>query len=130
MYFGKQPTNSYSTDRVDDEERAFAKRHNLIYYLKVWDLSNDILLGHLIDINTDGLMLVSNQPIKIDQEFEIEIRWEDPDEQFKNIRVNACSRWTGSDKTPSLHNTGFQLIRPSEEVIAGIQEVIREYTFS
>ncbi|MEJ1438152.1 MAG: hypothetical protein RPU61_12735 [Candidatus Sedimenticola sp. (ex Thyasira tokunagai)] len=67
---------------------------------------------------------------KVDQEFEIEIRWEDPDEQFKNICVNACSRWTGSDKNPSLHNTGFQLIRPSEEVIAGIQEVIREYTFS
>ncbi len=119
-----------SDNETSGEERALRQRHNLIYYLKVWDLNNDRLLGHLIDINTDGLMLLSNQPIGLGREFSMEIRREDPDEQFMNIRCHACSRWERSDKNPSLYNTGFQLINPSEEVIAGIQDVIREYTFS
>ncbi|MES9855185.1 MAG: hypothetical protein ABW166_01085 [Sedimenticola sp.] len=129
MYFGKQLTTPASPDEAQEEERLLKQRHNLIYYLKVWDLREERLLGHMINLNTDGLMLVSNQPIDTDREFELEIRRDDPDEQEMNIRFNACSRWAGRDTNPALHNTGFQLIQPSEEVIAEIQELIREYTF-
>lgn len=130
MYFGKQPPEESADEGGFGEERTLRQRHRLIYYLKVWNLTDDRLLGHLIDINTDGLMIVSSQPIEINQEFELEIRWDEPDDQFESIRFIAHSRWAGTDKNPALFNTGFQLISPDSEVTAAIQEVIREYTFS
>ncbi len=128
MYFGKRYDTAPQGDTVVDERRGIMRRH-LIFYLRVWDTKTDQLMGHIVDINTDGLMLISEQQIETGKEFELEIRWQTPDGRPEVIRFLAESRWSDNDINSAFFDTGFQLVNPSEETLNPIREVIREYGF-
>ncbi len=128
MYFGKKYETAQRGDNVTDERRAIHRRH-LIYYLRVWDTATDKLLGHIVDINTDGLMLISEQPIKTGRPFDLEIRWQNTQGEPENLRFSAVSRWSNNDVNSAFFDTGFQLIDPSKEVLDPIRLMIRQYGF-
>ncbi|MCP3672024.1 MAG: PilZ domain-containing protein [Gammaproteobacteria bacterium] len=125
MFFGNkhQPT----TDNNDDR-RAIKRRH-LIYYLRVWDLKTDQLLGHIVDINTGGFMLISEKPIEPKQTFGLEIHWNTPDETEIRIQFQAISRWSSNDINKAFFDTGFELVDQVEDVLKPIREMIEEYGF-
>jgi PilZ domain len=125
MYFGdrNQPKATTSDDR-----RSVMRRH-LIYYLRVWDVKADKLLGHVVDINADGFMLISEKQVEPEKTFDLEIRWNTPDEKKINIQFQAESRWSTNDVNPSFFDTGFKLIGPTDDVLEPIREMIEEYGF-
>jgi hypothetical protein len=45
-------------------ERRHLKRRQLIYYLSVEDIDTGRTLGHLVDVNRGGIMLISPEPIQ------------------------------------------------------------------
>ncbi len=45
-----------------DEKRKF-RRRQIIYYLRVFDQSTDQLLGHLVNITSEGAMIISENQI-------------------------------------------------------------------
>jgi hypothetical protein len=47
------------------------KRRHLIYYLRVFDRSSGKLVGHLVDVTTQGMMLISEAPLPDEAEFEL-----------------------------------------------------------
>jgi hypothetical protein len=128
MYFGKKYETAPPGGSVADERRAILRRH-LIYYLRVWDTATDQLLGHIVDINTDGLMLISEQPIDTGKPFDLEIRWQDMEGAPETIRFSALSRWSNNDVNSAFYDTGFQLVDPSEEILEPIRQMIRQYGF-
>ncbi len=125
MYFG----DKHQPKKLDDNDRRTIKRRHLIYYLRVWDLKTDKLLGHIVDINTGGFMLISETQIEPDQSFELEIRWKAPDEQEIQIQFQAVSRWSSNDINPAFFDTGFELMEHVEDVLEPIREMIEEYGF-
>ncbi len=125
MYFG----DKHQPKKLDDSDRRTIKRRHLIYYLRVWDLKTDKLLGHVVDINTSGFMLISESQIQPDQRFELEIRWKAPDEQEIQIQFQAVSRWSSNDINPAFFDTGFELMEHVEDVLEPIREMIEEYGF-
>jgi len=128
MYFGKKYETAPQLDSVADERRAILRRH-LIYYLRVWDTATDTLLGHIVDINTDGLMLISERKIDTGKPFDLEIRWQDMDGNPAKIRFAAVSRWSNNDVNSAFFDTGFQLVEPSEEILEPIRKMISQYGF-
>ena len=58
-------------DNYSDLRRL--KRRHLIYYLEVYDNSNDQFLGHLVDLTVQGMKLVSKNYIESDKEFSLKI---------------------------------------------------------
>ncbi len=128
MYLGKSYRNSQSADPRPHERRAILRRH-LIYYLRVWDQDSGKLLGHVVDLTTDGLMLISEQPIAVGEVMDLEIRWQTPEGEPLTIRFKAQSRWSSNDANPDFFDTGFKLLDGSEEVLNPIREVIRKYSF-
>ncbi len=125
MYFG----DKHQPKKLDDSDRRTIKRRHLIYYLRVWDLKTDKLLGHIVDINTGGFMLISETQIEPNQNFELEIRWKAPDEQEIQIQFQAVSRWSSNDINPAFFDTGFELMEHVEDVLEPIREMIEEYGF-
>ena len=125
MYFG----DKYHTDDIDIHDRRTIKRRHLIYYLRVWDQKTKQLLGHIVDINTGGFMLISEKPIEPDQTFDLEIRQNTPDEEELRIQFQAISRWSSNDVNPAFFDSGFELIGAVEEVLEPIREMITEYGF-
>ncbi len=125
MFFGEK---LQSTTGDSDDRRSIRRRH-LIYYLRVWDLNTDQLLGHIVDINTGGFMLISEKPIEPDQTFRLEIHWNTPDDSKIQIQFQATSRWSSNDINQAFFDTGFELIGQVEDVLKPIREMIEEYGF-
>ena len=128
MYFGNKYETAHPGESVGDERRAFLRRH-LIYYLRVWDTATDKQIGHVVDINIDGLMLISEKPIETGKEFELEIRSHDMEGAPNIIRFRAVSRWSNNDVNNAFYDTGFQLIDPTEEILDPIRDMIQQYVF-
>ena len=125
MYFGDKQQAQAITD---DDRRSIQRRH-LIYYLRIWDLKTDQLLGHIVDINTDGFMLISEKPIEPNQTFDLEIHWNSPEDKEIRIKFQAISRWSNNDVNPAFFDTGFELIETAEDVLEPIREMIKKYGF-
>jgi len=111
-----------------DGRRSIRRRH-LIYYLRVWDDDTKKLLGHIVDITTEGLMLVSDQPIELNKKFNLEMQWHDSDGETKQICFEAESRWEHKDVNASFYDTGFIILNQAAEMLTPIREIIDEFGF-
>ena len=91
-----------------DETRALKRRH-LIYYLEVYDNETNDLLGHLVDITTEGLKLVSKVEIPAHHLFQLRMSLPEGYFEQKMLRFEATSRWSSNDVNPDFYDTGFSL---------------------
>ncbi len=126
MYFGDRH-NKPAKDAGNDR-RTVLRRH-LIYYLRVWDLKSNKLLGHIVDINSGGFMLISETEIEPERTYDLEIRWNTPEDEEIKLRFQAESRWSSNDVNPAFFDTGFRLLGPAEDVLEPIRKMIEEYGF-
>jgi hypothetical protein len=111
------------------QEKRKLKRWHLIYYLRVLDRNTGQPIGHLIDINPDGIMLVSEAPIPIDQLFQLQMILPEEIAGINHWNFEAKSLWCEPDINPSLHKTGFQLLGVHPEDIGVIECLIDDYGF-
>ncbi|MEE8360861.1 MAG: hypothetical protein V3R71_01840 [Gemmatimonadales bacterium] len=86
------------------------KRRHLIYYLRVFDRSSGKLVGHLVDVTTRGMMLISEAPLPTEAEFEL--RMDLPADLFKSEawEVSVRSIWSRPDVNPAFWDTGLQFL--------------------
>ena len=105
------------------------KRKKLIYYLQVFDRNTNKLAGRLLDITTEGIMLISDNPIQTDNLFQF--RMVLPKELGKGpeISFDVKSIWSKRDNNPDLYDTGFQLVNVSENDIEIIESLIKWFKF-
>ncbi|MEM7020581.1 MAG: PilZ domain-containing protein [Pseudomonadota bacterium] len=116
----------------NNDDRRRVKRRELVLYLEVFDAENDILLGHLADINTGGIMLFGEDKIPLQEEYTLEIRLADSEAAIiydndgdRNIRFNAESRWAAPEPDSSLFFTGFKFMETSTAIRTSIRQIIR-----
>ena len=110
-------------------ERRKLKRRHLIYRLQVFDRSNDQLLGHLVDVTTEGIMVMSEDPIDTDATFRLRMALPAAIEGSKPILFEAKSVWSRSNAVPGYYDTGFQMVHIDPEHMGEIKRLITEYGF-
>jgi len=101
------------------------KRRHLIYYLRVFDRASGDLVGHLVDVTTVGMMLISEAPLPTDVEFEL--RMDLPPGLFESEtwEVGARSIWSRPDVNPVFWDTGLRFVgftREDELVVSDLVE--------
>lgn len=111
-------------------EKRQRRRWELVFYLRVFDKSNNTLLGHVIDIHEEGLMLLTETPIELNKDFDLslELPISESNDREK-ISFRAHSIWHSSDANPDLVDTGFQLINPDKSSVDAIKKLIEELQF-
>ncbi|MHB9028686.1 MAG: PilZ domain-containing protein [Candidatus Latescibacterota bacterium] len=111
-------------------EKRKLHRSNLIYYLKVIDRDTDALLGHLVDITSEGIMLISEKPIP--EKILYNLRLEFPHEIFgqETLDFSALSLWCRPDLNPVFHDTGFKLQDVPLEHVLTIKKLVSELGFN
>lgn len=111
------------------EKRKFQRRH-LIYYLRLFDRDTVNLIGHLVDITSEGVMVISENPIEVGKMFHMRMIL--PKEIFgrEQITFSAISKWTAKDVNPSFYDTGFQFEEISDENIQTITQLIDDFGFN
>ncbi|MBU1042968.1 MAG: PilZ domain-containing protein [Candidatus Omnitrophica bacterium] len=85
------------------------KRRHLIYYLRVYDAANDRLIGHIADISTDGIMIISESSIAPDKEFVLKMIMPQQLEGTKELMFKASSLWSKKDVNPDFYANGFKI---------------------
>ena len=96
-------------------ENRKLKRRELIYNLKVIDAETNEPLGRAVDINSDGLKLLSYKKLELETHLTLVV--ELPIEVF-GIRKVTCTtrvRWSRKDLNPDYFAAGIQFIDISAE---------------
>ena len=89
-------------------ERRREKRWNLKIHLPVFDQPTGSLIGHVVDIATKGLQLVSDEPIPVEKNFQLLLEITKENGEWEKIPLRALSIW--SRQHPSgVYNTGFHI---------------------
>jgi len=112
--------------QTDDLIRRRQKRWQLVQYLRVKDKETDEIIGHLVDISTEGVMLISDQAITPENSYEFSMEIPHPEKQITTLQFNAKSLWTKPDINPYFHNTGFCLVDPRPDTVSSIEALINE----
>lgn len=102
------------------------ERWLLIHALRVYNAENNDLLGHVVNVTTEGILLISESPLPTDKEYQLKMAFSMGDGESANIELDARSVWTKADDDPHFHKTGFQFTFCSEESIEAISTLIEK----
>ena len=110
------------------ERRKLPRRH-ILFYSRVFDRQTGVFLGYLGDMHEEGMMLISENPLNVDQVFRLRIDL--PDDAYSQpvLNFDARSVWCKKDIDPNFYNTGFQFLDVSDEARQIISQVIDDYGF-
>ena len=109
-------------------EKRRLKRRHLIYYLRVFFRKTDQLIGHLVDITTEGIKLISEESIETNASFELNMSLPKEIQGSKQIAFDAESMWCKKDVNPDFYITGLKLINVSRKDIQIIERLIRDFS--
>jgi hypothetical protein len=129
MYIKRPSEHARQADSHKPDDRRNIKRRHLIYYLRVWEVDADRPLGHVVDITSEGMMLISEQPIPVDQTYTLELRLPHAEGSPKPMRFRAICRWSDNDINPDFYDTGFEFLQQRPEDIETIRNLIEDYGF-
>ncbi len=129
MYIKRPSEHNPETEGPSPGDRRTVKRRHLFFYLRVWELDADRALGHVVDINADGMMLISEQPLAIGREYALEVRPPDTEGRPTALRFSAICRWCDNDINPVFYDSGFEFLEQRPEDIETIRDLIEEYGF-
>jgi len=112
-----------------DERRALKRRH-LYYYSRVFDEATQQMAGRLVDLTTEGIMIVSEKPVSANIKFKFKMLLPKSIEGHKTLNIEAESRWSKQAANPDLYDNGFQLlnVKPGDEKI--IERLIKTSSFN
>lgn len=111
-------------------EKRHIKRHHLIYYLRIYDGISSRVIGHAIDISQNGLMLISDVPVDVHEDFRLRMRFPGvgiADDQEELI-FDAVCMWCRQDDNPAFYLVGFQINNLLSEEARFIQSLIDEFS--
>jgi hypothetical protein len=102
------------------------ERWLLIHALRVFNAETNDILGHLVNVTTEGIQLISESPLEIDKEYQLKMAVPVDQEKTTHIELDARSVWTKTDEDPHFHKTGFQFTYCSEESMKAISVLIEK----
>jgi hypothetical protein len=111
------------------QERRKFKRRFIMYYTRIFDRSTGAVLGYLVDLSSDGAMVVSEDPLTPGVDYRLRM---DIPEDFSSkgcLDFEARCVWSRPDTDPRFYDSGFQLLGISEADEALIERMIQEYGF-
>jgi len=106
------------------------KRRHLIYYLKVVDRDTGELLGFLVDITTQGIMIMSERPIKTANIFHLQILLPSEDDEKKYLNFDARTKWCERSINTDFYDIGLELMNVNVDEFDAIEKIISELGFN
>ncbi|MDK1028818.1 MAG: PilZ domain-containing protein [Anaerolineae bacterium] len=110
------------------EERRNINRKDFSYYLQLIDSETQELLGHLVNISSDGFKIDSQGPIETDKEYQIQMELTSEVADKPSITFYATCKWCKQDVLdPFVYNAGFHLNNISPEDMKIVESIMEKY---
>lgn len=105
------------------------ERHQLPYFLQVFNRLTDKPIGFLGNASGDGLMLISQLPMMVDADFELRLKIPCADDTFHCIDLTATCLWSHEDINPQHYDSGFSVLQAPEEYGQLIAVLLHYFSF-
>lgn len=105
------------------------ERHQLPYYLKLFNRFNDQPMGYLGNVSEEGLMLISNLPLLVGADFELQLKIPGHDGIIHALNLTATCLWCHEDVTPGHYDSGFRLLQAPAELVGMVDALQRYFSF-
>ncbi|MDB6048589.1 MAG: type pilus assembly PilZ [Pseudomonas sp.] len=105
------------------------ERHDLPYYLQVFNRFTDKPMGYLGNVSEHGLMLISSLPILVGADFELRLKIPNTDGEARVVDLNAGCLWCHEDETPGNYDSGFMLQTMPVEYMQLVLALQRYFSF-
>jgi hypothetical protein len=110
-------------------ENRRLKRKHLIYYLRIFYAQNRELVGHLVDITTEGIMVISEEPIEKDTIYEFVMDLPEEIAGKKEMHFKAKCVWANNAANPDFYDSGYILEDATEENQLIIKTLVQIFGF-
>lgn len=111
-------------------ERRKLKRRHLLYYLRVYNAQTGRLLGHLVDISSGGVMVMSQHRRRLNRLVHLRMILPGPARTVrKKVEFRATTKWCSKDVNPDFWDTGFQTTGLTRRQEAEIESLIEDFGF-
>ena len=105
------------------------ERHQLPYFLKVFNSITDKPIGYLGNASADGLMLISQIPIMTDADFSLRLKVPDSEGALQVIDLQARCQWSHEDATPMHYDAGFVVLNAAPEYLQLVRALRCYFSF-
>lgn len=104
------------------------ERHQLPYYLKVFNRITDKPMGSIGNVSLDGLMLISQLPMLVGARFDMRLKI--PGQQGLHfVDFSATCQWCREDVTPGSYDSGFALVGPPASYVEMVDALRYYFSF-
>jgi hypothetical protein len=103
-----------SVEHIDSERRK-SRRKQVRYFLSILDQTTKKQLGLLVDINTEGAMIIRETPLEIGKTLKLRILLPEPIHGNHFIDIEGTSTWSEKDIHPNFYATGFKFDQVGKE---------------
>lgn len=105
-------------------QRRKLERHHVSSSMEVYDLDSGQLLGRVVDLHTEGLMLLSEQPIELERSWVLQVNLPMTLNGLNEFFLDADSLWSRASITGGQYWTGLQFSHLPEESRQCIERMI------
>lgn len=103
------------------------ERRELNQTVHIHDTINGGLFGELVNITTDGLMLIADREIETQAIFQLALQLPEPLRGSDRLLIGADCLWCRRTENFHRYWAGFQIIDASEQALAQIEALIDLY---
>ncbi|MFK3815507.1 PilZ domain-containing protein [Pseudomonas sp. NPDC089407] len=91
------------------------ERHQLPCVLKVFNRFTGQEIGQLGNASEDGLMVISQLPVLVGPDYELQLRMPLVGGGHQFVNLTASCLWCSEDQTPGHYDSGFMLLQAPRE---------------
>ncbi len=114
----------------DHRELRKAKREQSIYYLQVTDRGGGKTVGRLVDLTTEGIMVVSEGPLDPEANYGLQITLPREIAGATEVEFDAQCRWCRPAANPDYFDSGLQVLDISLTHLSRLELLIKYFSFS
>ena len=103
------------------------ERGSLFHFLRVRDSATGDLLGYLWNASTDGLSVMSEEPLPVGRDYDLSL--ERPRGGDQLVKFSARIKWSERDPESDFYRTGLEFAPVQEQAVAKISAILEEYRY-
>lgn len=112
------------THQCSKEQDRELERHNISGDVDVYDSLRDLYIGRLVNIHTQGLMVMGDVALEEDHLYTLDLHLPEPVNGQMVIQVGADCLWARAADLEGKHWTGFSIIDASSQATEAIRGLV------
>ena len=105
-------------------------RRCLVIYLRVFDGLSNKILGHLINMSEKGVLLMSDEPVDLNEDHRLRIRLPVFVRDKHEVVLQGTSKWCRKEPGKDQYFTGFQVYDLDTSTAKIISNLIKDLGYT